>query len=191
LAGSFSGARKLNLIEAGTVGYTKGSKYYAELKDSFNRLLPSIRSHLTLASMTLIQCAPGLGGQPIHQDSGPSRDGKHGMTMILFLNKNFSTAVCVDGKTKILDSISKGMDLSTLSYLSMLVGPGDVLYFDGYLPHCGVVNYADKDRFILFVYFSPIGSGMGQTDYPIYLGRTSNFYHIPPPEELLRLVRDS
>lgn len=134
---------------------------------------------LQLVDIKLLRAASGEGLQDIHYDVPEYEKARQCYSVLLYLTATESTAVPKVPLNELRDTFTEGEKRPSQSALHKLrrdnfhtwrVEAGDLLAFSAAVPHFGVANPDQHDRYVLFLHFSPRGTPTHDTEdqrYPL------------------------
>jgi len=132
---------------------------------------------LQLVDMKLLRAAPGMGLQEVHFDVPEYEKARQCYSVLVYLTPTESTAVPKDPLGELRDTFMEGEQTPSPSALHKLrrenfqtwrVEAGDLLVFNAAVPHFGVANPDQHDRYVLFLHFSPRGLPLHDTEEQRY-----------------------
>lgn len=132
---------------------------------------------LNLAAMKLLRTATGEGLQEIHYDIIEYARAIKCYTVLMYLTDTLSTAIPLLPLADLRDTFTEGDKLPSAAarkflsrdkFQSERVTAGDVLVFNCAVPHYGVANPDEHDRYVLFLCFSPANSPSPDTEQQRY-----------------------
>lgn len=130
-----------------------------------------------LAAMKLLRSSKGEGEQDIHYDITEYARAIRCFTVLMYLTDTLSTAVpelplkqirhyFTDGQKR--PSAAAVKFLSRNKFKSERVAAGDMLILNCAVPHYGVANPDEKDRYVLFLLFFPSTTAAPDTEEQRY-----------------------
>ena len=132
---------------------------------------------LNLAAMKLLRTATGEGLQEIHYDITEYARAIKCYTVLMYLTDTLSTAIPILPLADLRHTFTEGEKLPSAAarkflsrdkFQSERVTAGDMLVFNCGVPHYGVANPDEHDRYVLFLCFSPSNAPTPDTEEQRY-----------------------
>jgi hypothetical protein len=132
---------------------------------------------LRLAAIKLMRSSQGEGEQEIHYDITEYDRAVKCFTVLMYLTPTLSTAVPTRPMKELRQCFTDGEKrpsaaalkfLSRDKFTSTRVEAGDMLAFNCAVPHYGVANPDEHDRYVLFLLFYPAASPTPDTEEQRY-----------------------
>lgn len=132
---------------------------------------------LQLVDIKLLRAAPGEGQQEVHYDVPEYERARQCYSVLLYLTATESTAVPKAPLNELRDTFTEGEKRPSRSALDKLrrenfhtrrVEAGDILSFNAAVPHFGVANPDEHNRYVLFLHYSPRGTPLHDTEEQRY-----------------------
>jgi hypothetical protein len=132
---------------------------------------------LRLAAIKLLRASTGDGLQDIHHDITEYARAVRCFTVLIYLTDTLSTAVPALSLDEVRHCFTEGETrpsaaalkfLSRDKFRSVRVATGDMLVLNCAVPHYGVANPDEHDRYVLFLLFSPSSSPTPDTEEQRY-----------------------
>ncbi len=132
---------------------------------------------LRLAAIKLLRSSTGKGEQEIHYDITEYARAVKCFTVLIYLTPTLSTAIPTLPMEEMRHCFTEGEKRPSAAALSFLsrdkfqserVAAGDVLTLNCAVPHYGVANPDEHDRFVLFLLFFPSSSPTPDTEEQRY-----------------------
>jgi hypothetical protein len=134
-------------------------------------------TRLRLAAIKLLRSSQGRGEQEIHFDIPVYDQAVKCFTVLLYLTDTESTAVSTLPLKDIRQCFTDGEQRPSAAALQLLsrdkfhtrrVTAGDMLVLNCAVPHFGVANPDEQDRYVLFLLFHPASSSTPDTEEQRY-----------------------
>jgi hypothetical protein len=132
---------------------------------------------LRLAAIKLLRSSKGKGEQGIHYDIPEYERAVQCYTVLLYLTDTLSTAIPTLSMKELRRCFTEGEKrpsaaalkfLSRDKFLSQRVTAGTMLVLNSAVPHFGVANPDEYDRYLLFLLFFPSSFPMPDTEEQRY-----------------------
>jgi hypothetical protein len=132
---------------------------------------------LRLAAIKLLRSSKGEGLQEIHYDIPKYDRAVKCFTVLMYLTPTLSTAVPILSMDDLRHCFTEGEKRPSAAALEFLsrdkfqserVAGGDMLVLNCTVPHYGVANPDEEDRYVLFLLFYPSDSSMPDTEEQRY-----------------------
>jgi hypothetical protein len=132
---------------------------------------------LNLAAIKLLRTSKGEGLQEIHYDITVYARAIKCYTVLMYLTDTLSTAIPLLPLADLRHTFTEGEKLPSAAsrkflsrdkFQSERVTAGDMLVFNCAVPHYGVANPDEHDRYVLFLCFSPSNAPAPDTEEQRY-----------------------